>query len=77
MLAQESCDIYMIFKSFFAKPSTHTIHPIYFQKCTSLFPEESVEFCHKDREEIGGATAGIIQLAIVISQDHPMTPDGL
>ena len=34
-------------------------------------------FHHKDREEIGGSTTGIIWLAIVISQDHPITPDAL
>ena len=34
-------------------------------------------FHHKDREKIGGTTTGIIWLVIIISQDHPMTPDGL
>ena len=34
-------------------------------------------FDHKDREKIGRTTTGIIWLAITISQDHPMTPDGL
>ena len=44
------------------------------------FPREigkNAIFCHKDREEIGRTTIGIIWLAIVISHDHPMTPDEL
>ena len=43
MLAQESCDVWMISQSFLLKTSTHTIHPIHFQKCISLFPKELVE----------------------------------
>ena len=43
MLAQESCDIWMIFQSFLSKTSTDTIHPIYFQKCISLVSKNSVE----------------------------------
>ena len=31
------------FQIILLKTSTYTIQPIYFQKCTSLFPEESVE----------------------------------
>ena len=41
-----------------------------------IFPEMHLTFSTKT-EEIGGTTTGIIQLTIVISQDHPMTPDRL
>ena len=63
MLAQESCDIWMMFQSFLLKNSTHTIHPIYFQKYISLFPKkmERMRYSITEDEINWRTTIGIFQ----------------
>ena len=65
----------ILFKDFITYNSSYVFPEMHLTFSRGISRNEV--FHHKDREEIGRTTTGIIQLVTIISQDHPMTPDGL